>query len=149
MMESSPKDTAIVSMSPPTGGLKRDRSDDDEEESTRRVVSPRTEERSMADILTEDLRSNGEAVLTKALSRLQEINSRQVEEGDQDVEEFFQLGGQSVVVRVMNEHPNCKVIQQHSIEVIGVIGEIAWFDDYAMNSAFGKVKGIQAVLEAI
>jgi hypothetical protein len=150
-MARTTEDAAAKTVSP-TSGIKRERSDD--EEAPTRQVSQRTsnnktdeEPKSMVDIVTQTLRSDDEKVLENALGNLckfiRDENSYYKPKKNQN--EFFQVGGHVVVVVVMNEHPNCKIIQEHGMQVLGE----ATSGNGTLSAAVAKIKGMQATLLAM
>ena len=139
-------------VSPPSGG-KRERSND-EEEPPRRVLQ-RTQEtnndateekKSMDDLVLHDLRSDDEEVLEKALFDLwlatYYVNDEKRAKNQRD---FFQLGGHSIVVMIMDEYPHCKDLQERGIKVLME----ASYENTELQTAIAKVKGIQAIVNAM
>lgn len=136
--------------------VKRERSDDEEEPARR--VSQRTQANNgdepakptMKQLVLKDLRSNDEAVLEKALTSLWKdeldvdswLDSYELA---QKQKEFFNLGGHQVVIRVMNEHPNCESIQRQGIRVINN----ATYGNKELQSTIAEVDGMHAVIAAM
>lgn len=127
-------------------GIKREQSDDGEE-STRRV-SQRTDEnqedavtRSMKQLVLEDLQSDDVKVIEKVLEQLRKA----MRSGNEGIQEFFFLGGQSSVIAVMRKHQNCHAIL---MECFNVVTDATCMSEDLQN-AFRKVGGIEAVLAAM
>jgi hypothetical protein len=60
-------------------------------------------------------------------------------------EAFFQVGGHFLVVFVMNEHPECKAVQEFGICVL----QNVTYENPSLRTAVAMVGGIQAILDAM
>jgi hypothetical protein len=153
--ETTSEETRTVSPS----CVKRERVEDDE--ATRRVAQ-RTEtaqeteeteeeleeisEKTMIKIVMNDLWSNNERTRELAMKQLvkylyEEDDEKMAEKQDA----FFQVGGHLATVRVMKEHPNCKILQSGGLVVL----MNATYKNASVETAVAKVEGIPAILAAM
>ena len=148
-----------VLVSPPLVRVKRERSEDEEEDDEARRVNQRTgevsaphqqqEEKSMETLILDDLYNADEEVLTRALESIGNLlRLKNGEEGGVRTmrqEEFLQLGGHAAIVRVMNANLPSALIQKNGA---CILLSFCLYNDRA-REAVGKVRGIQAVVEAM
>jgi len=141
------QDAAAANAVSPASGVKRERSGDEEQT---RHVSPRTQEENddevesvLEKILLRTLRSDDDAVLANAVEELYYEMIDGTLAAKQ--KEFYQLGGHATTVRVMNERLASKSIQDYGIAVL----RKACDKNDELKNAIARVKGIQAILEAM
>jgi hypothetical protein len=139
--------------------VKRERSDDEEE--TRRVAQ-RTNEveedsdetagggleaATMDEFLLKGLLSNNEDALFETLKKIDKLLYDQDEEKAQNEAEndFFHLGGHTLVAKVMNTHLECLEIQRLGVRVLAN----ACCDKACVQKFITRAGGMQAILAAI
>lgn len=102
-----------------------------------------TNEEKLVKMILDDLRSDDEAELEKALGRIILYVSRGEMAKKQNL--FFIVGGHQAVVRVMKDHEDSKTIQDRGIRVL----MNATYKNAVLKGAVAKVEGIQVVLSAM
>jgi len=136
---------------PSSPGAKRERQEKEEGQQVRRVfqrVEKRTSDNakrpSMKDLVSTDLHSDSVVILKKTLNIL--CRNLEDNENTEDTrKQFVKLGGLVKVVRVMNNHPTCKSIQEDGINLLLMVAYET--KDY-VDEVPGK-EGIQAILAAM
>jgi hypothetical protein len=99
--------------------------------------------RSVKQIIVEDLRSDDEGTLVKALDDLWSVHLDPDRDDIQEMQdEFIDCGGHLAVSWIMEKHPDCKEIQRYGI---CVVGRAAWEDTKNIRMLFGKTKCIHAI----
>lgn len=133
-------------------GEKHDRSVEDGDDESRRVAM-RTENNDDEEnlsaterIVLRGLGSSDETVRGTAFLNLLEIlDIAHGAELSQILQDFFWVGGQYVLVRVMIENSSCEDIQEKGLFMIST----ATYNHRDLNIAFAKVGAMQAVLAAM
>jgi hypothetical protein len=113
------------------------------------ATPPASPVRSMQKIIVEDLRSEDEGTLVKALDDLGSVHL-DTDRDDLDlktaVEEFIYCGGNLAVSWIMEKHPDCKEIQRNGMEVF--IGA-AYLDSTNVEKQLGNTRALHVVYAAI
>lgn len=121
--------------------VKRERSDDEGEEETRRTDGNSATSSDIKEYIeTIIVHSGDEEALTEAMEKLRfAVIWRN--------EMFHELGGPFVVVVVMKNHIDCKLLQQHGIAILEhVTGCLSRAERRVL---VGEIGGIQAILSAM
>jgi hypothetical protein len=133
-------------------GIKRKRPEDENGSGLQQRVTQRTESEhdfneSMVRIVVEDLRSNDKTILERAMGKLRKFLfvHCDLSKVAQHQKAFFRVGGHLAVVRVMKEHPDCKMVQTHGICVLCN----ASCKNPVIRAAIATVQGIQVILAAM
>jgi len=114
--------------------------------SRQRIMEEGEVNKSLFDLVTRDLRSRNTAILEEALKQLRDaFNQKDDRKLAQNQDTFFALGAHATVVRVMSEHPDCKVLQEYGLRVF--MG--AMHKNNEVRDAVAKVNGMQVMLQAM
>lgn len=127
--------------------VKRERSE--EEEPTTRRVSQRTEgddANSIVSIVSNDLQSDDEEILGKALGKLA-VLLYDVDDAETEKKQklFYQVGGHAFVVALMKKYPDFVTIQREGVFVL----MNTTYKNQELKIAVAVVNGIETILAAM
>jgi hypothetical protein len=137
---------AIVSLDDTTSSKNVDEDDEARSTKRRRVTSAPTAVRSVKQIVVEDLRSDDEGTLVRALCDLWLVHLDYERDDIQEMQgEFFNHGGHLAVSWIMEKHPDCRRIQRYGIGAV----LRASYRNIKNKEFLGKTRAIHVVYAAM